>query len=393
MDEKKIKIEKVVFGGKGLSRDLEKVTFVPLTLPGETVLVRITKDHPDFQEGQAISIVEPSKFRVSPECEYFGVCGGCQMSHATYEKQVEMKLQILQETLSRNQIEFPPIEVHTGKPFAYRHRAQIKYDSRNRKLGFYASGSNHVVDIQECLCLTPALNRQLKSLRSHFCSQSIPGIKEIECYDNGEDQTSVFFDSPDGAMLSKQFSNLKQGEMTISFRGFHYPMHPKIFLQVNPGMWRAMVQEVESHYAGKNFSSALELYCGAGFFTAPLASHFKSITAYEENAEAIRFAKENHKLTNVKWIRAKAEDCIFPPHLNAIIVDPPRSGLHQKVQRQILESKPDWITYISCDCTTFARDLKKLKSFYGLKSLAMMDLFPQTFHFEMIALLEKKKES
>src|SRR4030095_2126332 len=115
MEEKKVKIEKVVFGGKGLSRDLEKVTFIPLTLPGETVLARVTKEHPDFQEAEAISIIEPSPFRVVPDCKYFGICGGCQLSHATYEKQIEIKLQILQETLHRNQIEFPSVEVYPGE--------------------------------------------------------------------------------------------------------------------------------------------------------------------------------------------------------------------------------------------------------------------------------------
>jgi 23S rRNA (uracil1939-C5)-methyltransferase len=393
MDEKKIKIEKVVFGGKGLSRDLQKVTFVPLTLPGETILARIIKEHSDFQEAEAISVVEPSPYRVAPDCEYFGICGGCQMSHATYDKQIEIKLQILEETLHRNLIEFPPIEVHKGKPFAYRHRAQLKYDSVNRKLGFYAASSNTVVDIQECLCLTPALNQQLKSLRSLLCTQSIHGIRKIECYDNGENQTAVFFDGAASASILEQFPQFQSQGLTISFRGFQYPMNPKIFLQVNPGMWRTMVLEVEGHYAGKHLSSALELYCGAGFFTAPLAAHFDTITACEENEEAIRFAKENHKPENIKWIRAKAEDYAFPRDLDAVIVDPPRSGLHQKVQKQILECKPSYITYVSCDCTTFARDLKKLKPLYNAKSLTMMDLFPQTFHFEMIALLEKKKKS
>jgi 23S rRNA (uracil1939-C5)-methyltransferase len=389
MDEKKLKIEKVIFGGKGLSRDLEKVTFVRFTLPGEIVLARITKQYPDFQEAEAISILQPSSDRVSPDCSYFGVCGGCQMSHATYEKQKEMKLQILEETLRRNQVEFPSPEIHADKPFGYRHRAQLKYDAQNRRLGFYSLGSNQVVDIQECLCLTPNLNLQLQKLRSVFCSQSVSGVKEIECYDNGKGQTATFFQAPLPDSLKERFP-APASELTVSFRNFEYPMHPKIFLQVNPGMWRTMVQEVESHYADLKLNSALELYCGAGFFTAPLSAHFQALTACEENAEAIQWAKEKHKLSNVKWIRSKAEDVIFPRPLDALIVDPPRSGLHQKVLKQILECKPDWISYVSCDCSTFARDLKKLKQHYTLKRLAMLDLFPQTFHFEMIGLLSRK---
>jgi len=94
----------------------------------------------------------------------------------------------------------------------------------------------------------------------------------------------------------------------------------------------------------------------------------------------------------VNWIRAKAEEYVFPARVQAIILDPPRSGLHKNVQRQLLERKPEWITYISCDCTTFSRDLTKLEPFYDIRRIAMMDLFPQTYHFEIIALLEKRKE-
>ena len=384
MDEKVLKIEKVVFGGKGLSRDLERITFVPFTLPGEKVRVRIKRQRNDYQEAEAIEIIEPDPDRVTPECPYFGHCGGCQLSHAGYNKQIQMKVDILRETLQRNQIGFPELQVITGKPFGYRHRAQLKYDPVHRALGFYEMNSNRVVDIHECLCLTPGLNALLKSLRSDLCGRSVPGLREIECYENDQQQTAVFYHPP-----APELHSSGPQDLTISFREHRFPMNPNVFLQVNPGLWRAMIQEVESHYQKLHLNHALELYSGAGFFTVALSKSFKRMIACEENVEAVAFARKEHRLKNVEWIRSRAESYRFPAGLDAVIVDPPRSGLPRNVVEQLIANKPEWITYVSCDCPTFARDLKKLKQNYRVEQLTMLDLFPQTYHFEVVALLKK----
>jgi 23S rRNA (uracil1939-C5)-methyltransferase len=275
--------------------------------------------------------------------------------------------------------------VFTEKPFGYRHRAQFKYDAVHRRLGFFELETNRVVDIQECLCLTPGLNKLLKSLRSTLCSQSVADLNEIECYENDQQETAAFFHPIMPPHLAEAFP--ANPDLSVSFRNYHFPMNPKIFLQVNPGLWRVMIQEVEEHYAGLNLKSALELYCGAGFFTAPLSKYFERIVACEENFEAIQYAKTHHAIANVNWKSASVESYRFPGGLDAVIVDPARAGLHQNVLRELERCKPRYITYISCDCSTFARDLKKLKEIYKVEKLAMLDLFPQTFHFETIALL------
>ena len=385
MNEKIVTIERLVFGGKGLTRDLEKITFIPLTLPGEKVRVRVTKERGDYQEAEAIEIIEPHPLRVAPQCPYFGVCGGCQLSHASYEEQIRLKTEILKETLNRNKVTYPSVEVLAAQPFAYRHRAQLKYDAAQKKLGFYELNSNRVVDIRECLCLTPGLNVALQSLRIKVCSQSIHGLREVECYENDKGETAIFPNLP-----LPDFATTDPMELTISFRQNRFPMNPKIFLQVNPGMWKAMVQEVESHFDKCGDQTLLELYCGAGFFTAPLSNRFRRIVACEENADAIDYARTNHRLQNVEWRCTKVESYRFPRDIHAVLVDPPRSGLHTAVVNQLLERKPSLLTYVSCDCTTFARDIKKLQQIYKMKKLTMLDLFPQTYHFEMIALLEAK---
>jgi len=394
MQEKVVTIEKVVFGGKGLSRDLQKVTLIPYTLPGETVRIRITHQHRDYMEADALEIVKPSTDRQTPDCRYFGTCGGCQISHAQYSAQVRLKEIILKETLARNRIEVPEIQIFTAAPFGYRHRARLKYDFQKRQLGFHETGSNRVVDIQDCLCLTPGLNQLLKTLRHALPAHPVRNLREIDCYENDAGETFAFFHGSLPESLRNELSGkIKLLEVNdfsakIRFRKNAFPIRPDIFLQVNPKLWNAMVQEVESHHNDSLDRVALELYCGAGFFTLPMATKFRKLIACEENAAAVRFAAQNSPNQNIDWICSPVEKMRFPSEATVAIVDPPRAGLHKKVIEQFANRRFHKITYVSCDCSSFARDLKALKDHYKLSRLSLLDAFPQTYHFETIALLE-----
>ena len=397
-EEKVITIEKVVFGGKGLSRDLSKVTFVPFTLPGEKVRVRIKKEHRDYLEAEAREIVEASAARVSPECRYFGRCGGCQISHATYETQVRMKKEILEETLRRSRLELPEIQVITSQPFEYRHRARLKYDAAGKRLGFYEFGSHQIVDIRECLCLTPGLNVLLATLRKSLVLSSYRGVLEIDCYENDQGQTAAYFDEklPAAAKAELEHCNWiveaergKAPPLTLGFRNYEFPMQPDVFLQANPRLWKAMIQEVESHYPVALEETAVELYCGAGFFTVPLSRRFKKIIAVEENPVAVKWAKDHYQETNIDWICRKAERFEIPRDVGVVIVDPPRAGLSKNVIQQFRKDALRRISYVSCDCSSLARDIRILSDRFRLSRLTLLDLFPQTFHFETVALLEQ----
>ena len=339
MEEKVVTIEKVVFGGKGLSRDLQKIALIPYTLPGEKVRIRITREHRDYMEAEALEILQPSPDRQSPDCRYFGTCGGCQLSHANDSAQVRLKENILKETLARNQIEMPEIQVFSAAPFGYRHRARLKYDLQKRRLGFHETGSNRVVDIQECLCLTPGLNQVLNTLRNALPAYTIRNLGEIDCYENDSGETFAFFHGSLPEKLRNELSKkvklldaARAGDSTaqIRFRNYTFPMRPDIFLQVNPKLWNTMVQEVESHHEESRDRIAMELYCGAGFFTLPLATKFRKIIACEENAAAVHFAQQNSPNRNIDWICSPVEKFPFPSEATVAIVDPPRAGLHKK---------------------------------------------------------------
>jgi 23S rRNA (uracil1939-C5)-methyltransferase len=399
MPDKDIRIEKVVYGGKGLSRDLQKVAFVPFTLPGEQVRVQITREKRDYLEADPVEILEPSPERVSPECQYFGRCGGCQISHTHYENQIKLKEAMLRESLQRNGIATPQIEVFPSPPFRYRHRIRLKYNAKEPALGFHQADSNRIIDIKECLCATPGINKLLQDLRNGLAGRA-PQVTEIECFENDRGETAAFCNATLPADLKHQLKgkasvfdaeDADRAGLALHFRTFSFPMHPGIFLQINPFLMNTMVQEVEGHHPPTN-ETAVELYSGTGFFTLPLAPRFKNIIACEENAAAIGYAEKHNATPSIRWVHAPVESLIFPAEATVLIADPPRSGLTNIVVENVIRHAFSRITYVSCDPSSFARDLKRLSSRYRLTRLSLLDLFPQTTHFETIALLEGFEE-
>ena len=385
----------MVFGGKGLARSDKQAVFVPLTLPGESVRALVRVQHKDYMEAEAIEIVKPSPDRVPPDCGYFGRCGGCQLSHARYEAQVRIKHDILCETLQRSHVEFPSIDIIPGVPFGYRHRARLKYSARGALLGFHELHSHRIADIKQCLCLTPALNTLLQKLRSALTAHPADKLSEIECYENEKQETATYFDSEIPAALRAEMQNvtyvvtpkdLGASRFRVRFREYEFPMRPDIFLQINPGLWNPMVQEIESHFENDRDRTLVELYSGAGFFTLPLSRLVKSIHACEENVKSIGYARQL-TTSNIHWTCRTAEEFEFPESATAILVDPPRAGLHSKVVDRILRHPFEKISYVSCDAASLARDLKLLAPRYHVRRLVLLDLFAQTHHFETIAQL------
>jgi 23S rRNA (uracil1939-C5)-methyltransferase len=396
MEEKIVTIEKIVFGGKGLTRDTGKVALVPFTLPGEKVKIRITKEHRDYLEAEVLEVLQPSPDRVTPACRYFGRCGGCHISHAPYETQLQWKVAILRETLTRAKVQASEIQVVAGDSYHYRHRARFKFQATTGELGFFERESNRIVDTHDCLCLTPGLSNLYSVLRNNLHGLSIPGLSEIDCYENDRGETVAYLNGPLPAALHatlnkqatvKSIGEIEQSQLTIKFRNYELPMRPDIFLQINPKLWKSMIQEVEGPYSDRAESVGVELYCGAGFFTIPLSEHFKTLHACEENAAAIAFVKRHSTNKNVRWTSGRAEDFRFPADATALIVDPPRSGLSKTLAERITRHPFHRMTYVSCDCSSLARDLKILTGSLKLRSLVLFDLFPQTFHFETIAYL------
>ena len=372
MQEKKlIKIEKIVFGGKGLGRIDGKVVFAEGVLPGEVIEADlIQKKH--FFEAKNIEIVSPSKFRVKPDCKYTD-CGGCDFRFCDYGYEIELKKEMLADTLKRiAKIEIEKESVSTI--FSERNHYRIKsgFKVKNGKIGFFRKKSHSIVDIDYCLQIPEIANRKLKEVRKtkperDFFIETHPFEEKAFFYFKGE----------------------KNGEIAIDF-GRYIMLHKTgNFIQANRLILRDFIKTVVN-FAGRG-KNLVELYAGSGLFTLPLSFNFEKIYAYESSKSACEMLEKSlnaNELKNVEILNKPSEK-FSEKKYDAIVVDPPREGLSKTVVEKIKKNPPQRMVYVSCNASTFARDLKALSSVFYLKKIALIDNFPATAHFETVALLEK----
>jgi 23S rRNA (uracil1939-C5)-methyltransferase len=381
-----VKIEKIVANGYGLAFAEGLTIFVSLAVVGDVVRVRITKKSGKVAFAEIVEIIEPSAFRVEPKCKYFGRCGGCDFQQMSDEAQLAAKLSILQDCLKRiGKINFPhEIPIHASpKTFAYRTRTRLTADTRTNKLGFFRRSSNEVFDVDECLVLSEKLQKSLTDLRETLNYDELWASNvEIEMA-NGDTETSTFSDE----ILSET------KEISSKFGEFNYWFNAKTFFQGNPNLIEKMIETAIGDAKGE---TAVELFCGVGLFSLPLAKRFEKVFAVESNETSIEFAKKNAELARIENIEFTAQDAgeffdEFPPqNVEFVLVDPPRTGVERTTLDEIINQKPNQISYVSCDPATLARDLKILtENGYEIEKIDAFDLFPQTHHIETIAILRK----
>lgn len=424
----KLRIEKPIYGGAGLARHEGKAIFVPFTLPGELVEARVTRDHGSYADAEFETVREASPHRTQPPCPYFGECGGCHYQHANYPYQLEIKLQILRETLGRAHLsDIPEIATLSAEPFGYRNRIRLHIDRATSSLSYKRRTSHQNLPVDACPIAAPVLESALKSIQSVAASWQLgKHFTEIELLTNST-QSSVLLSlwtaaSPQSASqqlatLSPQFhaqipkltgaaifsaeqrghqSRLQahSGNQSLIYpaAGHDYRVSLGSFFQVN----RFLIDPLVEHVTGSSSDSlAWDLYAGVGLFSAALASRFEQIVAVESAPSALRDLRHNlhgraHRIaasSTLEFLRRARKE----PTPDFVIVDPPRAGLGKEVTTLLAAVRPAHITYVSCDPATLSRDLKSLlDSGYHLKSLRMVDLFPQTFHLESVATLSLK---
>jgi 23S rRNA (uracil1939-C5)-methyltransferase len=322
---------------------------------------------------------------VEPPCPYFGRCGGCDFQQLNYETQLETKAEIIRDCLRRiAQVEAPgPIRVMPSpKQWHYRTRANWQLEAATKQLGYFERGSNRVCDVEYCAVLTPELQQTLERVRHELSDgANITGPKTIDVV-VGDDGISL---APALAGFSPEVIRRRIGNETYSFNA-------ESFFQVNNELVEPLIAEALGGLKGQ---FAVDLYCGAGLFTLPLARRFAHVTAVEEYAPATQFARRNlaeAKLENVEVVTLDVAHWLkhsrpFEP-LDFLLLDPPRVGCENAAIAGILALRPRRIAYVSCDPATLARDLKKLiADGYSLDSVAAFDMFPQTHHVETVARL------
>ena len=381
-----VDVERILPGGMGLAHAAGKTVFVSLAAPGDRVRVRIDRQQGDLLFASIAEIITPSPSRIEPPCPYFGRCGGCDFQQLTYEAQLAAKAEIIRDCLHRiARLENIPEIVVTGSPheWRYRVRATWQIDQEQRQIGYYERGSRRVCDVADCAVLMPELQATLERVRSTEWNQFPRELQHLDAV-TGENAVS----------LSPPFAEFETKELSLTVRGEVYQFNAEAFFQINRSLLGPLIDFAIAEASG---ASVLDLYCGVGLFTLPLARQFQKVIAVESNPNAARFARRNLQraaLTNARVITATVtdwfRDAATSGPVDFVLLDPPRAGAESAVIKGILDLNPKHISYVSCDPATLARDLKKLLAAgYTIQSLAAFDLFPQTHHVETVVRLVK----
>jgi 23S rRNA (uracil1939-C5)-methyltransferase len=407
-----IKAELPAYGGFIIARHNGKVVMIKGdVIPGEKVRVKIEEEKKDYLKASVLDIIEPSPDRINPACDYFGVCGGCHLQFLSYNKQVEQKEQILRDCLKRLAKTDKNLSVSLipDNPWNYRYRAQLKI--AHGKMGFYREKSREVVDIDRCPLLTEELNRHLKKAKG-----LIHGLHSREMHITTGDSAIVLIKIPAYAQFKKGYDEIASRCLNAGFAGLfidagdnrmfiygkpytalkldnlRYTVSPASFLQSNWRLNQTLVRFIKEKLKPLPGKKILDLYSGAGNFSLPFANDAE-LTCVEENPYAVADGKRNIEINNIqscRIIQSRAEDVYLEDDFDIVILDPPRPGVTNSALDKVFAIMPETIVYISCNPTTFARDLKKLLKKYDIESIRLVDLFPHTFHIESLAFLTKK---
>ena len=382
IEELEVEVERILPGGMGLAHAAGKTIFVSLAAPGDRVRVRIDRQQGDLLFASIEAVLTPSPLRIEPPCPYFGRCGGCDFQQLTYEAQLAAKAEIIRDCLHRiARLENVPEIVVTPSPneWRYRMRATWQIDRELRRVGYYERGSRRVCDVADCAVLLPELQETLEAVRA---AELPPDLKHLDAV-AGEN----------GVSLSPSFAEFQTNELSLTVRGEVYHYNAEAFFQINPSLLASLIDFAIADASG---GTVLDLYCGVGLFTLPLARRFAAVIGVESNPMAARFARRNlqrAQLSNARVITATVTDWFrsdvakFGP-VQFVLLDPPRAGAESAVIKGILALHPAQISYVSCDPATLARDLKKLLAGgYSIDALAAFDLFPQTHHVETVVRL------
>ncbi len=433
-----VTVDKIIPGGLGLARDnLGLAILIPFVLPQEVVKVKISRRHRSYATAEVLEIISPHSDRRLPPCPHFRQCGGCNLMHASYPIQEAIKLACLREALAHSKCltstAVTPAFIGCPAPLHYRQRLRLQVDNRGQ-LGFFKPRSHQLIAIDSCLLAEPALNIILALLSHNSDFQSWAEIiKEVELLYSSlnKDVIAIFhlqrpprprdrqraglitegnnllreiwFTAP-GIQLQGPYRATPNPPQGINFKIILPGQKDLImgltvdgFCQVNTAQNIVLIQKALDWAALKGRERVLDLYCGLGNFSLPMARHAALITGVESRRSSIRSAKKNarhNNISNCHFIQGLINEAL--PELIAngecfdlIVIDPPRQGCKEIIHLlPALGAKK--ILYISCDPATMIRDMELMaKHGYNLLRINGVDMFPQTSHIEVIALLEK----
>jgi len=358
-------LEAMTPGGDALGRHDGMVIFVPYGIPGERVDVMLTERKARYARGRIVARHSDAESRVTPLCPHFGVCGGCDWQHIDYAAQLDFKTAAVREQFIRiGKFLDAPVApcIPSPQPYGYRNHARLVVGRDG--LGYRTARSHAVVTVAECPILEPAVTAQLQSPPA-----ATPG-DEVE---------------------------LRSWEQEVVVGVATYQVSPGAFFQANTAVAALLVDAVLAALSLQGDEQVLDLYCGVGLFTLPIAQRCRTVWGVEDNPVAVADALENVARAGVgaTIVEATAAETLQLAEISgiawdAVVVDPPRTGLDRAVTTALCEMRPPVVVYVSCEPATLARDARLLcDGGYRLGSVQPFDMFPQTHHVECVAIFKQ----
>jgi tRNA/tmRNA/rRNA uracil-C5-methylase (TrmA/RlmC/RlmD family) len=348
-----LKIADVAFGGKGVARENGKAVFVPYTIEGETVSAEIVREKKQFAEAGLIDVKESSPHRVTPECPYFGRCGGCAYQHIDYEHQLAIKWRQVRDVLQRiGKLKGIPMRPIIPSPKQYGYRSRITVHAQDGVIGFFRRDSHRLIDIERCPISRDEVNRALAELRTQ--------------------------------------PHMSDGHYTLRASS-----GPRVFSQTNDAVANAL-RDLVDNLVAPGQQLLIDAYCGAGFFAKALLDKFERVIGLDWDRFAIEAARQN-ATAKESYIAGDLDLAFgrlsivsgFRSEKTTLLVDPPAAGRSATVRKAIVNLAPATLIYVSCNPPTLARDLKELQEKFMIDSVTPLDMFPQTAEIEVVVHLTK----
>lgn len=334
------------------------VVFVPLTAPGDLVTAELVEVKKNFATATLIQIEEPGPSRREAPCEYYGKCGGCNWQHVTYEEQLNQKNQMISHLISKK---WPKAIRHPimASENEWRYRRRVQVHAEKNVAGFLKRASHDIVDIKDCLITEERVTSKFESLKS--------------------------------GNRRKKFEIVRKTNNEVEV--IDLEKNPYMFMQVNESQNRKMIESVVEQVAKEKPNEILDLYCGAGNFSIPLAKKFPGIKVSGVEESPISSGEGRQRGSNLSNLEIVTDDTArFLKDCSSlrdavVVMDPPRAGVSAEVIALLKHFKPKSIVYVSCHPATASRDWSALGPEYSLLQLTPFDMFPQTDHVELIATL------
>jgi len=449
-------VERVVYGGRGLAHLDNMAIFVDRAVPGDRVIARVIRVKKNFAESRVLEVTEASPYRTTAPCPYSDYCGGCNWQFIEYEKQLEYKHALVEDSLNHI-AKATNFQIHQVLPspriFGYRNKMEFSFSDRRWllpeerdkerhttgcALGFHIPGTfDKIIDIGGCLLQEEKGNQILQEVKRYAKDSGVPayglrshqgfwrylmlrhsfafnewmvnivtseerdppvqgltsvlteGFKEITSLVNN-------INTRRGGTAVGERERVLAGERSIRDRigTFSFEISANSFFQTNSPLSESLYQTVRDFASLTGTEAVVDLYCGIGTVSIYLAGQASRIIGVDISDSAIADARRNCELNgtgNCEFLCADAGMLLpqITAHVNLLVTDPPRTGMHKKVIEQILRLLPDRIIYISCNPATLARDIALLKERYRVEEVQPIDLFPHTYHIESIARMER----